>query len=163
MGRARVAVASQVIQSDAYAEMSAEAQAAYPQLMLAANCDGMIEGPARVLRGAGLPVEVLAELAGAGFIIEAGGELFITDWWVNNLYRADGFRTAGQSPGLDALTTDTGDPHKGRYILKADARNGETANPQVITGALAERWQCATQAQRTRGACAAKSNRRNVM
>ena len=65
-------LAKQVLQSEEYIELSMEAKALYPFLMLETDDDGFIGNVKIVCRAAGLSESVVDELAEAGFVIRFG-------------------------------------------------------------------------------------------
>ena len=73
------------IGSDAFADMSFEAQALYVHLSMDADDWGFVSSPRKVQRGIGAGSEALAELVKSGFChVFDSGALVILDWWVNN-------------------------------------------------------------------------------
>ena len=73
------------IGSDAFADMSFEAQALYVHLSMDADDWGFVSSPRKVQRGIGAGSEALAELVNGGFVhVFDSGALVILDWWVNN-------------------------------------------------------------------------------
>lgn len=75
----------EAIGSDAFADMSFEAQALYVHLSMDADDWGFVGSPRKVQRGIGAGPEALDELAKGGFVhVFGSGVLVILDWWVNN-------------------------------------------------------------------------------
>lgn len=75
----------EVVGSDAFADMSFEAQALYVHLSMDADDWGFVGAPKRVQRSIGSRPEALRELDNAGFVhMFPSGVLAIMDWWQNN-------------------------------------------------------------------------------
>lgn len=84
MSRKRACFASSVCCSDAFSDLSAEAQALYLQLGFCADADGAVDGIRKAVRASGFGTEALGELYGAGFLLDADGVPFVAHWHVNN-------------------------------------------------------------------------------
>lgn len=75
----------EAIGSDAFADMSFEAQALYVHLSMDADDWGFVGSPRKVQRGIGAGPGALDELAQSEFVhVFGSGVLVILDWWVNN-------------------------------------------------------------------------------
>lgn len=71
--------------SDAFAELSFEAQALYFQLSMAADDDGFVSTPKKVQKGIGASAAALDELKDAGYLIfDDNGTCVIAHWEQNN-------------------------------------------------------------------------------
>ena len=71
--------------SDAFAELSFEAQALYLQLSMSADDEGFVSTPKKVQKGIGASAEALVELKDAGYLIFGDdGTCVITHWDQNN-------------------------------------------------------------------------------
>ena len=66
--------------SDAFAELSFEAQALYFQLSMAADDEGFVSSPKKIQRGIGASYEALVELAECGYILLEEGFCGIAHW-----------------------------------------------------------------------------------
>lgn len=88
MARSKVMLSSAVIQSDAFLDMSAEAQALYSQLCMGADGIGALDGVKSIVRACGSSMEAFGELVAAGFVarvlIDGEEAYFVRDWFVNN-------------------------------------------------------------------------------
>ena len=62
-------ISSKVLKSDDYGDLSFEAQALYPQLVLEADNFGFVTGIKRIMRSMGVNPSVIEELTKAGFLI----------------------------------------------------------------------------------------------
>ena len=70
-----------VTESDAFAELSFEAQALYFQLSLAADASGFVSTPKKVQKGMGASSAALEELAGGDYLVfYESGACAITAW-----------------------------------------------------------------------------------
>lgn len=83
MARRRTCFASSVCCTDAFADLPASAQALYFQLAMSSDADGAVDGIRKATRAAGFSKEDVAELYGAGFLVDAGGVPFIAHFWVH--------------------------------------------------------------------------------
>lgn len=88
MARSEVMLSSAVIQSDAFLDMSAGAQALYSQLCMGADGIGALDGVKSIVRACGSSMEAFGELVAAGFVarvlIDGEEAYFVRDWFVNN-------------------------------------------------------------------------------
>ncbi|MBQ6679502.1 MAG: hypothetical protein IJM76_05710 [Lachnospiraceae bacterium] len=83
-------ISNVVIDTDAFLELSLEAQALYFHLNARADDDGFVGAPKTVVRLTGASIDNLHELRDAGFIIcFKSGVIAIRDWYVNNFIRKD--------------------------------------------------------------------------
>jgi hypothetical protein len=82
-----------VWETDVFIELSVDARALYPCLVLRADDDGFFTGAKSVLRLYGLPDEALAELMGAGLLIDLENGVFaITHWPLMNKVQRDRYK-----------------------------------------------------------------------
>ena len=95
MARLKTLISADVCGADAFVDMSFEAQAAWPQINLAADGMGACDCMRKVLRQSGISADALQELVDAGFVLETDyhGQpvYFITHFWVAN--KTQGKRT----------------------------------------------------------------------
>lgn len=86
-------IGREVLESDAYQELSFEAQALYPQICLNADDDGFLNSARRVCRTLVGGTEPLEELVDTGFLIRFDSGVFVvTDWFVQNYNKKDRYR-----------------------------------------------------------------------
>ncbi len=80
---------SAVVESDAFLDMSAGAQALYFHLGMHADDDGFVNGPRQIARKLRRPPRELQQLADAGFLLNFDGIMLIRHWMVGNNLRFD--------------------------------------------------------------------------
>jgi hypothetical protein len=98
-----------IIDSDRFYDLSLSSQALYLHLNLAADDDGLIANPKRVLRSVGAGIEDYQELVYNGYLIEfESGIVAVTHWKVHNYIPNDRYRSSKL-------------PEKQQLILKADS------------------------------------------
>lgn len=79
-----------VTESDAFLDLSKDAQLLWFHLGLIGDDDGFINGTRRVMRLCGIDESALSELVETGFLLEFDSGVFlIRDWHTNNLLRGD--------------------------------------------------------------------------
>ena len=95
---------SEIICSDAFLGMSTSAQALYVQLNMAADGDGVVNAPKKILRSLGLDENCFEELKKRRFILELkSGIIVIKHWRVHNTLRKDRYRPSKYQDELKAL------------------------------------------------------------
>ena len=81
----RRSFSNNVTGSDAFAELSFEAQALYLQLSMAADDEGFVSAPKKVQRGIGATINALDELEENGYLVFFDtGACVIAHWNLNN-------------------------------------------------------------------------------
>lgn len=80
---------SAVVESDAFLDMSAGAQALYFHLGMHADDDGFVNGPRQIARKLRRPPRELQQLADAGFLLNFDGIVVLRHWLVGNSLKAD--------------------------------------------------------------------------
>ncbi len=80
---------SAVVESDAFLDMSAGAQALYFHLGMHADDDGFVNGPRQIARKLRRPPRELQQLADNGFLLKFDGIMLIRHWMVGNSLRLD--------------------------------------------------------------------------
>lgn len=78
---------SAVVESDAFLDMSAGAQALYFHLGMHADDDGFVNGPRQIARKLRRPPRELKLLVDAGFLLDFDGIMVIKHWLVGNNLR----------------------------------------------------------------------------
>ena len=79
-----------VTESDAFLDLSKDAQLLWFHLGLVADDDGFLNNTRRVMRLCGIDESALSELIETGFLLEFDtGVFLIRDWLINNQLRAD--------------------------------------------------------------------------
>ena len=79
-----------VVESDAFLDLSIEARAAYFHLGMHTDDDGFVGNPRTVCRVAGVPLEVVDELAEVGFVtVFDSGVIHVSHFSTNNSIRTD--------------------------------------------------------------------------
>ena len=79
-----------VTESDAFLDLSKDAQLLWFHLGLIADDDGFLNGTRRVMRLCGIDESALSELVTKGFLLEFDtGVFLIRDWLIDNQIRAD--------------------------------------------------------------------------
>lgn len=79
----------QVVQSDAFLDMSIGAQALYFQMGMMADDDGFVAGPKQAARMVGVGSDELEELIDNGFLLRFDGIVALTHWRVGNTLKLD--------------------------------------------------------------------------
>ena len=77
-------ISAKVLKSDEYGDLSFEAQALYPQLMLEADDFGFVTGTKRIMRSIGVQPTAIDELTNAGFLIRFENPYLVRHWFVSN-------------------------------------------------------------------------------
>lgn len=128
MARLKTLVSADVCGSDAFYDMSFEAQALWLQTNLAADGMGACDCMKRVLRQSGMSADALQELLDSGFILETDyyGKpvYFITHFWVANV--TQGKRTYfGKylNHAVENLTFESNEYHAYRQLGTQEASN----------------------------------------
>lgn len=80
---------SAVVESDAFLDMPAGAQALYFHLGMHADDDGFVNGPRQIARKLRRPPRELQQLADAGFLLNFDGIVVIKHWKVANSWKSD--------------------------------------------------------------------------
>lgn len=80
---------SAVVESDAFLDMSAGAQALYFHLGMHADDDGFVNGPRQIARKLRRPPRELQFLVDAGFLLDFDGIMVIKHWKVANSWKSD--------------------------------------------------------------------------
>jgi len=80
---------SSVVESDAFLDMPAGAQALYFHLGMHADDDGFVNGPRQIARKLRRPPRELQFLVDAGFLLDFDGIMVIKHWLVGNSLKAD--------------------------------------------------------------------------
>lgn len=89
----------QVVQSDAFLDMSIGAQALYFQMGMMADDDGFVAGPRQAARMVGVGSDELEELINRGFLLCFDGIVALTHWRVANTLKPDRLKMC-QFPAL---------------------------------------------------------------
>lgn len=79
----------QVVQSDAFLDMSIGAQALYFQMGMMADDDGFVAGPRQAARMVGVGSDELEELIDRGFLLRFDGIVVLTHWRMANSLKSD--------------------------------------------------------------------------
>lgn len=102
MARKRACFAASVCCSDSFADLSSEAQALYYRLGFEADADGAIDNVRQVSRMTGFGGDAVAELVGAGLLIEVPPIHVVAHWWVNNKVDKSNYREGDHRLEIDA-------------------------------------------------------------
>lgn len=94
MAKSRSCHAASVCYNDEFLSMSDKAKLLYLLLGFEVNSIGEIVGARRIARGLGSGEDALQELAGCGFIIEAGGRVFDRHHFENNTLSNQGMKAS---------------------------------------------------------------------
>ena len=84
----------QVVQSDAFLDMSIGAQALYFQMGMMADDDGFVAGPKQAARMVGVGNDELEELVRGGFLLRFDGIVVLTHWRMANSLKNDRMKPA---------------------------------------------------------------------
>lgn len=84
----------QVVQSDAFLDMSIGAQALYFQMGMMADDDGFVAGPKQAVRMVGVGSDELEELIDGGFLLRFDGIVVLTHWRMSNTLKNDRMKPA---------------------------------------------------------------------
>lgn len=90
---------SAVVESDAFLDMSAGAQALYFHLGMHADDDGFVNGPRQIARKLRRPPREIQQLVDAGFLLNFDGIMVIRHWLVGNNLRFERMKPVNY-PGL---------------------------------------------------------------
>jgi hypothetical protein len=97
--------AKTIIESDAFLDMSPEAQCLYFHLGMMADDDGFINNPKRIMRAIGSQDTALRELAEKRFVLGFdSGVVVIKHWRINNFVRNDRYKETLYSDEMATLT-----------------------------------------------------------
>ena len=104
-----------ILQSDAFIDLSNDARLLYIYLNMDADDDGFIENPKGVARLAGCKFDNMEELKAAGFLLECEKGVFVvTHWKIHNSIRRDRKKETRFQGLLGKLKTNT----KKEYALR---------------------------------------------
>lgn len=119
MPRSRFMLSSEVILSDAYLSMSAEAQMLNVILNAEADCTGRIIGVQRIARGMGYGTDALSELYENGYLLKTGdGDTYVAHMWVHNKYDKRMWKRMGDCvPYVSGELVFVGDEGKSAYTI----------------------------------------------
>lgn len=88
MAKSRTMIKADICTSDTFLDMSHSAQALYFQLNLAADAQGVVANPKRILRVSGFELSHLNELENNGFVVIIDAQSFrlvvVAHWWEMN-------------------------------------------------------------------------------
>ncbi len=116
-----------VIDSDAFADMSAGARLLYYDLSMRADDDGFVNSPKRIARMTGVPQDAIDELAKAGFVIAFdSGVVAVRHWKIHNYIRKDTYRETNYREEKALLETD----ETGLYALRQRSVNDTSTDCQ---------------------------------
>lgn len=120
----RRCISKEIIESDAFLDLSFAARALYGALVVEADDDGVVGAPRRVMRAAGCQPKHLEELYRARFLLEIGnGVAIIKHWRMMNYIPRDRYKPSVYQDELRAvyLKADRS------YTLNRDERSLEEA------------------------------------
>lgn len=122
--RSKAMVSTEFCSSDAFLDLSFEAQALYIQLNCAADGIGAIDGLKRIMRGCGASQSAFDELADAGLVAQCRAEgdeaWFILDFWVHNRHDRCNF-APGRHYELACASFEEVEECTGRYRFRGNA------------------------------------------
>lgn len=125
MGRKSFTVIrAEVIQDDAFTDLSHDAQALWLQINLEADHYGIVTNVKRMFRAAGFKQEDFDELKDAGFLLPLDSEkrLFaITHWWAMNSWREQTCKSEHEDEVAQQLCV-IGTSKYEPYVLQSEAR-----------------------------------------
>ena len=94
-----------IIDSDAFLDLSTGAQALYFHLSMRADDDGFLNNPKKIMRMIGAGEADLEELVSRGFLLSfPDGVLAVTHWRMHNALRKDRYTPTRYQDHLAALT-----------------------------------------------------------
>ncbi len=167
MGRKSFTVIrAEVIQDDAFTDLSHDAQALWLQINLEADHYGIVTNVKRMFRAAGFKQEDFDELKDAGFLLPLDSEkrLFaITHWWAMNSWREQTCKSEHEDEVAQQLCV-IGTSKYEPYVLQSEARKtkqptGKEYHRRIPIYASADRAnESAAQMQHK---CAHKTNQSN--
>lgn len=103
MGKKRM-FNTDILESDAFTSMSAQAQILYVHLCMHADDDGLLSNAQWVMRGLNIQKSRMQELLGKRFLLDLGdGITCIKHWWINNTLRKDTYKPTAYTEKLDLL------------------------------------------------------------
>lgn len=93
-----------IVESDAFLDLPASAQALYFHLGMAADDDGVVNAPRGVIRACGAGDEDLKLLEGKGFLLPfPSGIVVIKHWRINNTIQKDRYKPTAYSEEIGQL------------------------------------------------------------
>lgn len=96
--------AKTITESDAFTEMSVDAQLVYFHLGMIADDDGVVNAPRKIAREIGASADALKELIANRFIIQFdSGVVVIKHWRINNYIQKDRYKPSKYAEELDRL------------------------------------------------------------
>ncbi len=105
----------EIMQSDAFIELSPEARLFYVYLNLNADDDGFVDNPKGIARLSGCQYNTVTELKTAGFVLECEEGVFvIVHWMAHNLIRKDRYSETRFVEAKAKMTVNA----KKEYVLK---------------------------------------------
>lgn len=94
----------EVTDSDAFLELSRDAQLLWFHLGMVADDDGLMNSVKRVSRVCGVPTDAVGELEREGFLLDLGGGVkAIAHWKLNNYIQKDRYRPTNFKDALSRL------------------------------------------------------------
>ena len=138
----RRSFSNKITGSDAFAELSFEAQALYFQLSMAADDEGFVSAPKKVQRGIGASINALDELEENGYLVFFDtGACVIAHWNSNNHINEKRKKATAHAEELSLIWLDD----NGVYHMYEDAEEVEpveVAEIEAKTEAEAEKDPC---------------------
>lgn len=123
-------LSSNIICSDAFAELPHEAQLLYMQINMAADDDGFVDCARSTARKFGIAASHVDDLIGAAFLIDLGdGVMAVKHWLINNSIRKDRYKPTKYLDKRDLLYV----KDNGAYSLCAEGAPQDVDN-DVSTG-----------------------------
>lgn len=126
-------IASSVLESDDFLALPLGAQALYCHLQLHADSMGALDSLRTPMLTCGARDEDLAALFTGGWIIDAGGVPFITDWHVHNSVRDKDAHTR-HPDNLAMLEYSKGSPYRLKRGSRASGPGSAQGQPRVSPG-----------------------------
>lgn len=141
MARRRTCLASSVLCTDGFLELTHEAMALYVHLNFHADNDGFLDSARSATRGGGFSPEALSELVGNGYLLEFDGGYLIDDWWVHNTRNSRDYRPGDHAEAIwdaygDRLAAGVGVER--RYSAYVDEGQGSSNGSTLETREGAE-------------------------
>lgn len=100
MARRRTCLASSVLCTDGFLELSHEAMALYVHLNFNADNDGFLNSARSATRGGGFAMGALSELVDNGYLLEFDGGYLIDHWWVHNTRNSRDYRPGDHAEAI---------------------------------------------------------------
>lgn len=120
--RSKAMLSTEFCSSDAFLDLTFEAQALYVQLNCQADGIGAVDGVRRIMRGCGASQSAFDELADAGLVVQCQGEgdeaWFILDFWVHNRHDRCNF-APGRHYELACTSFEEVEECTGRYRFRS--------------------------------------------